>query len=1062
MSESFDYETPFENALVKLLQRDFGWGEFPFLRHPTERELIANWAQILFENNREIDRLGDWPLTESEMGQILDQIKTLRTPCALNGFINGKTVSITRDNPNDTAHLGHEVSLKIYDRREIAAGKSRYQIAVQPEFATHEMTHDRRGDLMLLINGMPVIHIELKRTGVPVSQAAWQIQKYAHEGVFTGIFSLVQVFVAMNPDETLYFANPGPDGAFNPDFFFHWGDFNNEPVNDYKLIARDLLSIPAAHELIGFYTVADSSDGLLKVMRSYQIYAARAVTNKVSQTKWADRTVRGGYVWHTTGSGKTLTSFKCAQLISESDHADKVVFLLNRIELGTQTLLNFQGFADDATDVQGTENTHVLVSKLKSDAGADKLIVTSIQKMSRIKGESANARDLELIRRKRLVFIVDECHSDTFGDMLATIKATFPAGLFFGFTGTPIERENERNGNTTKDVFGDELHRYSIADGIRDKNVLGFDPSMMLTYPDNEVREKVALEKARAGSVEEALADETKRRVFLDWMQVRMMIEVEGELPDSQYDRDPYREKVVEDIVAHWATRSVLGKFHAILATSSIPEAFAYYRLLKTRKPDLKTTVLVDDSIDNTNGATAKEDALIEVLTDYNARYGKHYTLPTYGDFKKDVSLRLAHKEPYRGIETRQNEQIDLIIVVNQMLTGYDSKWVNTLYLDKMLEYARVVQAFSRTNRLFGSDKPFGNIFYYRRPHTMANNVKDALALYSGNRPLGVFVSKLKEHLERLNLQFDAIAEVFRNAGVSDFATLPSGDDEKARFARLFNEFNALLNAAKVQGFVWTKHDYSDVMNGQPWSIAMHFDERDYAALVQRYKELTTGAGGGGGESSSVPPFDINPILIQVNTGHIDADYMNGRFRKFLVALQDGGDVSTAEVELHRSFAMLSQEDQKFALQFLDDVKNGRIAPDPAKSLRDYITEYRTKAKDDQIHRFAVAFGLNEAKLREIMAAQVTAATINAYNRFSDLRASVNPFVAAAYFSQLDGRTVSTFQANRRIDEILRRFILTGGFDVGVTNASAVPIRADSPDEGDYEDRMAAFEDRDA
>ena len=256
---SFNDELEFEAAFIRVLSEK-GW-EKEVLRNYTEKDLIKNWAQILFDNNRSIDRLNNYPLTDGEMQQILEQINGLRTPLKLNSFINGKTVTIIRDNPEDREHFGKAVSLKIYDRREIAAGQSRYQIAEQPVFpAKNKILNDRRGDLMLLINGMPVIHIELKRSGVAVSQAYNQIEKYAKEGVFTGLFSLVQVFVAMNPEEAVYFANPGPDGKFNVDYYFHWADFNNEPINDWKLVANSLLSIPMAHQLIGFYTVADDSD----------------------------------------------------------------------------------------------------------------------------------------------------------------------------------------------------------------------------------------------------------------------------------------------------------------------------------------------------------------------------------------------------------------------------------------------------------------------------------------------------------------------------------------------------------------------------------------------------------------------------------------------------------------------------------------------------------------------------------------------------------------------------------------------------------------------------------
>lgn len=301
---------------------------------------------------------------------------------------------------------------------------------------------------------------------------------------------MVQIFVAMEPDETVYFANPGPDGKFNSDYYFHWADYNNEPINEWDKIASTLLSIPMAHQLIGFYTVADDSDGLLKVMRSYQYFAASAISDKVAKAKWEGDNQLGGYIWHTTGSGKTMTSFKSAQLIASSRDADKVIFLVDRIELGTQSLKEYRGFADENETVQATENTGVLITKLKSSNPADTLIVTSIQKMSNIKEEAdgLNTCDIETINKKRIVFIIDECHRSTFGDMLITIKNTFPKAMFFGFTGTPIHEKNEKQKNTTATVFGNELHRYSIADGIRDKNVLGFDPYKVLTFKDKDIR----------------------------------------------------------------------------------------------------------------------------------------------------------------------------------------------------------------------------------------------------------------------------------------------------------------------------------------------------------------------------------------------------------------------------------------------------------------------------------------------------------------------------------------------------------------------------------------------
>lgn len=402
---AFTKEADFEEAVVKLLI-ERGWKD-GVLKNYTEQQLIQNWANILFENNRGIDRLNDYPLTDGEMQQIMEQVMNAKTPMKLNKFINGKSVLIKRDNPDDKLNFGKEVSLKIYDRLEIAAGLSRYQIAEQPKFPTKsKILNDRRGDLMLLINGMPVIHMELKKSGVSIKQACNQIEKYAAEGIFMGLFSLVQIFVAMNPEETVYFANPGPEGQFNPSYYFHWADFYNEPMNDWKDVTTALLSIPMAHMLVGFYTVADGSDGILKVMRSYQYYAASKISDAVSKAKWENDQQRGGYIWHTTGSGKTMTSFKSAQLIASSKDADKVIFLMDRIELGTQSLKEYRNFAGENEEVQATENTDILVDKLKSISPSDTLIVTSIQKMSNIKDDAQNKlnpNDIALINAKGVV-----------------------------------------------------------------------------------------------------------------------------------------------------------------------------------------------------------------------------------------------------------------------------------------------------------------------------------------------------------------------------------------------------------------------------------------------------------------------------------------------------------------------------------------------------------------------------------------------------------------------------------------------------------------------------------
>ena len=1039
----FNKESDFEEALIKILSEK-GW-EKEVLKNYSEQDLLQNWANILFENNRDIDRLNDYPLTDGEMQQILEQIKNLRTPLKLNGFINGKSVSVIRDNPDDKLHFGKEVSLKIYDRREIAAGQSRYQILQQPKFPTKsKILNDRRGDLMLLINGMPVIHIELKKSGVPVSQAYHQIEKYSGEGIFSGLFSLVQIFVAMEPNETVYFANPGPDGKFNPDYYFHWADYNNEPINEWDKVASTLLSIPMAHQLIGFYTVADDSDGVLKVMRSYQYFAASAISDKVSKTKWEAGNQLGGYVWHTTGSGKTMTSFKSAQLIASSKDADKVIFLMDRIELGTQSLKEYRGFADENESVQATENTGVLITKLKSTDPADTLIVTSIQKMSNIKDEAGGlkASDIEYINGKRIVFIVDEAHRSTFGDMLITIKTTFPKAIFFGFTGTPIQDENQKKKNTTTTVFGNELHRYSIADGIRDKNVLGFDPYKVLTFKDKDVRKVVALEKAKAQTEEEAISDPIKSKVYYKYMdagQVGMVGHfdskgdyikgIEDYIPNVQYQTEEHTTTVVKDILENWVTLSHNSKFHAIFATSSIPEAINYYRMIKEMKPELKVTALFDPNIDNGGGVAFKEAGLVEIIEDYNERYGQDFTIPTFAKMKKDIAARLAHKKPYERIANEPEKQIDLLIVVDQMLTGFDSKWINTLYMDKVLLYENIIQAFSRTNRLFGPDKPFGTIRYYRKPHTMERNINAAVKLYSGDKPLGLFVQHLAENLKMMNELYEDISELFSNAGIENFEKLPSDVSVCRKFAKDFKELNSYLEAAKIQGFKWEVTSYTDDNTGE--NIEMAFDEKTYLVLVLRYKELSGGGGGGTGDDV---PYDLVGYITEIDTGLIDADYMNSRFEKYLKLLNLEGAsaeaVEQAETELHKTFATLSQEEQKYANIFLHDIQRGDVAITEGKTLRDYVTEYLSKAKDDQIHRVAVALGVDELKLRTIMSLRLNSTNINEFGRYDDLKKTVNKAKAKEYFEKIEGTKIIPPKVNVKVDNLLREFILGGGFEI--------------------------------
>ena len=636
------------------------------------------------------------------------------------------------------------------------------------------------------------------------------------------------------------------------------------------------------------------------------------------------------------------------------------------------------------------------------------------------------------MRQKRVVFIVDECHRSTFGDMLIIIKNTFPNALFFGFTGTPIHDENQKKENTTATVFGDELHRYSIADGIRDKNVLGFDTCKILTYKDRDLRREVALQEAKANDEIEALSDPKKKEIYHKFMNDLKMAGfldgagkyvkgIEDYVPKIQYREKAHQNKVVEDIVENWTTLSQNSKFHAIFATSSIPEAIEYYRLLKDKikeaELDVKITALFDPTIDNSGGVEFKEDGLVEIIEDYNARYAQDFSLKIFAKFKKNIASRLAHKKPYTAIEKTPEKQIDLLIVVDQMLTGFDSKWINTLYMDKVLEYANIIQAFSRTNRLFGTDKPFGTIRYYRKPHTMQENINKAVKLYSGDKPLGLFADKLESNLKKLNTLFDEIHELFENAKISNFEKLPDDLSERGAFAKLFKKFNDTLEASKIQGFKWCVQE-------------LKLDELVYLALVQRYKELPIGGGGSGGGNEV--PFEIEGYITEIDTGKIDTDFMNSRFNKYLKTIMQGvaDEVEKTLNELHKSFASLSQEEQKYANIFLHDIQNGDIKVDVTKTFKEYVIQYQANAKNAQIKKVVELFGVDEVKLKEMMSTGVSESNLNDYGRFDGLKNSVDKEKAKAYFEKLEGTKIPPFKINMKVHNLLKDFIINGGYEL--------------------------------
>lgn len=496
----------------------------------------------------------------------------------------------------------------------------------------------------------------------------------------------------------------------------------------------------------------------------------------------------------------------------------------------------------------------------------------------------------------------------------------------------------------------------------------------------------------------------------------------------ARYQRDEHRNAVVRDISDNWVNLSQGSKFHAIFATSSISEAIIYYRLMKSQCPNLKTTALFDPNIDpDSNSDPAfKTEGLVELLTDYNERYDHSFDLGSHGKFKKNVAARLAHKKPYNRIEAEPDKQIDLLIVVDQMLTGFDSKWVNTLYLDKVLKYESIIQAFSRTNRLFHPlEKPFGTIRYYRQPHTMERNIEAAVKLYSGDKPIGLFADRLPGNVDRLNACFVEICAIYDAAGIEDFKKLPDDLAERAAFAKQFHQFSSILEAAKIQGFTWEQTEYKSE-NGAA-TVTLAVTREQYVTLLQRYKELGISASTGG----DTIPFDIDSHITEIDTGKIDADYMNSRFEKFL-KVREGEEAAKEKTlaELHRSFASLPQEEQKFAEIFLRDIHRGDVQIDPTRTFRDHLNDYQAKAKDEELQALKRALGIDVKLLAALTQANVTAANLDEFGRFTELKDTIDKRKAKAYLESATGETLPDFKVNVRAANLLRKFILEGGFEL--------------------------------
>ena len=785
---SYESEESMEQHLLRqLTEQQSQWTLREDLH--TIQDLWDNFRRVLVNNNKEL--FDAHPLTDGEFLQVQNQ---LRFPTFYDGakWMLGENGVARVDIQREDASLGtiHPV---VFKRVDVAGGSSVYEVVHQIQFPRREaLDRNRRGDVTLLINGLPMIHIELKNRAHPYMEAFNQIKKYMKEGVFRDIFSTLQMFVVSNGTDTRYIA-AAAESSLNAQFLSLWLDDKNQPQTDYLSFARDVLSIPAAHRMVSQYTVLDSERKAIILLRPYQIHAIEAVKNTVNP--YTDGGTQSGFIWHTTGSGKTLTSYKTAHYLTQIPSVDKVIFVVDRKDLDNQTTGAFQAYAQyDTIDVNETDNTGDLVKKLQAKGGD--VIVTTIQKLQIVMKRYPEGCDkYEKLHKLRLVFVVDECHRAVSPAAQAQLDQYFTRPLWYGFTGTPIFEQDAKNsaGNlpkTTQEQYGKCLHRYTIKEALHDGAVLGFQVEYHNTFDMEELAREnhvTGWEEDQDGfSVEKALLRE--------------------KILDAAYEDEGHMRQVVDFIINRSSGKLGLDRgkgnsFTAILTTSSIQQAQRYYQLfqkvkagevlglevsssIKRKLADFPKVAITYSVTENEDNSTVNQDRMKESLQDYNEMFGTQFGLDQLNAYNANVNDRLARKKAQYQV---REAQLDLVIVVDRLLTGFDAPCLSTLFIDRkpMRSYG-IIQAFSRTNRLFDSQKRFGQIVTFQVPAHFKRAVDEAMTLYSAGG--GSFVqAPTWEEAER---KFREALGKLRQAAASPEAVDGLTKKQKIAFLKAFRDFD--------------------------------------------------------------------------------------------------------------------------------------------------------------------------------------------------------------------------------------------------------------------------------
>ena len=778
-------EAALENGLIATLQQM----NYEYVQIEEEKNLRTNFKSQLEKHNRKrLEEIGRTEFTEAEFEKIL---------IYLEGGTRFEKAKKLRDLFPLELDDGERLWVEFLNRTHWC--QNEFQVSHQ---ITVEGRKKCRYDVTILINGLPLVQIELKRRGVELKQAYNQIQRY-HKTSFHGLFDYVQLFVISNGVNTRYFAN-NPNSGYK--FTFNWTDAANVPFNELEKFATSFFDKCTLGKIIGKYIVLHEGDKCLMVLRPYQFYAVEKILDRVKNSN------SNGYIWHTTGAGKTLTSFKAAQLVAELDDVDKVMFVVDRHDLDTQTQSEYEAFEPGAVD--STDNTDELVKRLH---GNSKIIITTIQKLNAAVSKQWYSRRIEEIRHARIVMIFDECHRSHFGDCHKNIVRFFDNTQIFGFTGTPIFVENAVDGHTTKEIFGNCLHKYLIKDAIADENVLGF---LVEYYHGNT------------------------------------------DVDNSSQNR---MTEIAKFILNNFNKSTFDGEFDALFAVQSVPTLIRYYKIFKSLNPKIRIGAVFtyasnssqDDALTGMNTgsyvseSTGEADELQAIMDDYNDMFGTSFTTENFRAYYDDINLRMKKKKT-------DMKPLDLCLVVGMFLTGFDSKKLNTLYVDKNMDYHGLLQAFSRTNRVLNEKKRFGKIVCFR---DLKSNVDASIKLFSNSNNLEDIVrppfNEIKKNYQELTTNF---LEQYPTPSSID---LLQSEKDKKQFILAFRD--VIKKHAEIQVYDEFEEDAAD----------LGMTEQQFMDFRSKYLDIYDTFAGGckPSEENQTPDEDTESTETSTESGIDDIDF---------------------------------------------------------------------------------------------------------------------------------------------------------------------------------------------